>query len=96
MSTHDLFHYSITIKTDDEAVLGCLRSLSQYAQKTGNARIPWGGTKRKDWETNSHQVTFHFTTSSYREDFHCLAKRILLLKLWRFIEKNDNDPAAPQ
>ena len=39
MSQHYLYHYSVTIKTDDEAVLHCLRSLSQYAQETGNARI---------------------------------------------------------
>ena len=36
MSQHAKYHYSVTIKTDDEAVLQCLRVLGQYAQSTGN------------------------------------------------------------
>jgi len=43
MSQHAEFRYSVRIKTDDLAVLHCLRALSQFAQKTGNKRIPWGG-----------------------------------------------------
>jgi len=36
MTQHAQYHYSVTIRTDDLAILHCLRSLSQYAQKTGN------------------------------------------------------------
>jgi len=64
--SHAAYKYSITVKSDDLAVVNCLRSLSQYSQKSGNNRIPWGGTKDKDWERDSHSVTFHFTKPEYR------------------------------
>jgi hypothetical protein len=59
--THADYKYSITIKSDDLAVINCLRSLSQYSQQSGNVRIPWGGTKKRDWERDGHTVTFRFT-----------------------------------
>jgi hypothetical protein len=61
MSQHAEYHYSVSIKTDDEAVLNCVRALSQYAQRSGNPRIPWGGTKKEDWKRDDHCVTFHFS-----------------------------------
>jgi len=96
MSQHALFHYSITIKTNDEAVLHCLRSLSQYAQQTGNKRIPWGGTKRGDWERDGYSVTFHFSSLEYRNIFLNEVSRLLSNDLWKKIGENDNDPAVPQ
>lgn len=96
MSEHDKYHYSIKIKTDDEAVLQCLRALSLYAQSTGNNRIPWGGTKKGDWERDNHRVTFHFSTPKYREKFLEEVFRLLPKKLWDKIDEKDNDPAIPQ
>ena len=96
MSEHKKYHYSITIKTDDLALLNCLRALSQHAQKTGNSRIPWGGTKREDWETALHHATFHFSSKLYRDDFLNQAKRLLPNDLWCFKTMSDDDPAKPQ
>ena len=96
MGQHVEYHYSVTIKTDDEAVLNCLRALSQYAQLTGNSRITWGGTGKKDWERNSHHVTFHFSRPEYRTKFMTEATRLLENILWVKIHENDNDPAIPQ
>lgn len=94
--THRDFHYSVTIQTDDLALLGCLRALSQHAQATGNARIPWGGTKKQDWERDRHHATFHFTSTTYRDDFLHHARRLLPEKMWRVTEQSDDDPASPQ
>jgi len=96
MNQHTKYHYSITIKTDDEALLHCLRALSQYAQATGNKRIPWGGTKKGDWERDNHCVTFHFSKPEYRNIFMKEVSRLLPRSLWKKIDEKDDDPAIPQ
>ena len=96
MSLHAKYHYSVTIKTGDEAVLNCLRALSQYAQLKGNNRIPWGGTKREDWERDNHCVTFHFSNPEYRATFIKETSRLLPKTLWEKIDEKDNDAAVPQ
>ena len=96
MSEHSKYHYSTKIKTDDEAVLQCLRALSLYAQSTGNNRIPWGGTKKGNWERDKHHVTFHFSTPKYREKFLEEVFRLIPKNLWDKKGENDNDPAMPQ
>jgi hypothetical protein len=95
-NTHKAFHYSVTLHTDDLATLGCLRSLSQHSQPTGNARVPWGGTKREDWQRDRHQATFRFTSPIYRADFIGHAERLLPTEMWHIVGQNDNDPATPQ
>jgi len=77
-------------------LLGCLRALSQHAQATGNRRIPWGGTKRIEWEQAEHRATFHFSFNGYREDFIREATRLLPSGFWRVVETRDDDPASPQ
>jgi len=96
MSQHVMYRYSVTIKTDDLAVLHCLRALSAYAQLTGNTRIPWGGTKKEDWGRDNHHVTFHFSKPEYRESFIKEASRLLARDLWEKVRQSDNDPATPQ
>lgn len=96
MSEHYRYHYSITIETADEVVLQCLRAISDYAQVLGNKRIAWGGTKKRDWQRNRNQVTFHFSDPQYRNVFRLEAQRILPATLWHVVRENDNDPAVPQ
>ena len=96
MSQHAKYHYSVTISTDDGAVLQCLRALSLYAQSTGNNRIPWGGTKKGDWERDNHRVTFRFSTPEYRKTFFKEVSRLLPKNLWDKIRERDYDPAIPQ
>lgn len=93
MSEHIKYKYSITVHSDDLAIINCLRSLSQFSQKTGNNRIPWGGTKDTDWKQNNHNVTFRFTTIEYREGFKSEVKRLLPPNSYEFIEESNNDPA---
>jgi hypothetical protein len=96
MSEHAFHRYSVSMKTDDLALVGCLRSLSQFSQKSGNNRIPWGGTKDVDWERDGHKVTFRFTSPEYREGFLLEAKRLLPSDLWSEVGRRDDDPAKPQ
>lgn len=95
-STHSDHKYSISIKTFDLAILYCLRALAAYSQKTGNTRIPWGGTTRKDWEANNKIIKFRFSDLDYRKAFIAEATRILPHVSWEKIREDDNDPAEPQ
>jgi hypothetical protein len=96
MSDHYRYHYSITIETADEVVLQCLRSISDYSQVSGNKRIVWGGTKKKEWQRDGYQVTFHFSDQQYRNVFKIEAQRVLPKGLWHVVKEKDNDPAIPQ
>lgn len=87
------YRFSVTIYTDDLAIVNCMRALSQYSQKTENNRIPWGGTKDRDWKQNGHTVTFRFSQSSYREGFLKEIERLLPRALWAERRRSDNDPA---
>lgn len=96
MSEHAQHRFSVTIHSDDLAVVGCLRSLSQFSQKTGNNRIPWGGTKDSEWRQAGHKVTFRFTSPAYRDGFLSEARRLLPSDLWAVAATRDDDPAQPQ
>ena len=91
---HD-YKYSVTIHTDDRAVVNCLRALSQFSQKTGNNRIPCGGTKDADWGRDNNCVTFRFSMPKYRDGFIAEIKRLLPDDLWEEVSRSDNDPAKP-
>lgn len=93
MSDHKDYKFSITVHSDDLAVVNCLRSLSQFSKKTGNNRIPWGGTKDSDWESENHHVTFRFTSSDYREGFKSEVRRLLPNNCCTFTEESDSNPA---
>ena len=95
MTTHADHKYSITIHTDDLAVVNCLRALSKYSQRTGNNNIPWGGTKDKNWERDGHNVTFRFSSPEYREGFIAELNRLLSTSLWQEVDRSNNDPAIP-
>ena len=93
---HSSYKFSVTIRSDDLATVNCLRALSQYSQRTGNNRIPWGGTKDDDWRRAGNQVTFRFTSQAYRLSFMNEAKRLLRSDTWEIAGLSDDDPAKPQ
>ncbi len=95
MGEHYKYKYSITIHTDDLAIVNCLRALSQYSQKSGNNRITWGNTKDADWQASNHRVTFRFTSPEYREGYLLELQRLLPNQLWKEVGRSDNDPAKP-
>lgn len=93
---HADYRFSVTLHSDDRAVVNCLRALSQISQLEGNVRIPWGGTKDSDWERDQHEVTFRFTSGVYRQGFVEVANRVLRDGLWREVRRSDCDPATSQ
>ena len=95
MTTHVDHHYSITVHTDDVAILYCLRALADLAQASGNTRIAWANTKRSDWEAANHQATFHFSHPSKRVDFAAATGRLLPARQWAVVAQSDSDPAVP-
>jgi hypothetical protein len=94
--THRDYRFSVTVHSEDRAVVNCLRALSQISQREGNVRIPWGGTKDADWERDGGKVTFRFTSPGYRQGFIEVAERVLRTGLWREVARSDSDPASPQ
>lgn len=96
MGQHSLYRFSVTVETAELAIVYCLRSLSDYAQDTGNSRITWGGTKDDDWRLARGKVTFRFSKPEYREDFLQTATRLLKPDSWREVARSDSDPARPQ
>ena len=94
-TTHSDHRFSITVHTDDLAVVNCLRALSKYCQRTGNNNIPWGGTKDRDWETAKHEVKFRFSDPAYRDLFVGEVTRLLPRGLWSEVDRGDSDPAFP-
>src|SRR5438046_2915416 len=73
----DIFHYAITIHTDDLAVVHCFRSLAQYSEHYKYKKCAWKGTGANAWTDSQHQVTFRFTQPEYREEFRQQCKRLL-------------------
>jgi len=69
------YPYMIRVKTDDEAVLYCLRAISMYAQaqgdkkSRGNVYKVWKGTGGDEWEDSDGEVTFRFTSLDRRNLF---------------------------
>ena len=96
MTDHAQHRFSITIYTDDLAVVGCLRALAKFSQKRGNNQIPWGGTKDRDWQRDHHRVTFRFSGPEYRDGFVSEAQRLLPQSIWQLDDTRDDDPAIPQ
>ncbi len=92
MGIHDRYRYSVTIHSDDLAVVYCLRALSKFSQKTGNNQIPWGGTTDDAWRSSEHRVRFHFDDPKYRDDFRFEGNR-LLGGMWLEVDYSDSIPA---
>ena len=95
MAQHAAYRFSVTIKTEDLAVLNCLRALSEFSQKSGNNRIPWGNTKDSDWSAAGDTATFHFSEPSFRDGFVFELSRLLPRDLWQEVRRSDTDPARP-
>jgi len=95
-TTHSDHHYSVTVSAADLAVVACMRALSQHCQETGNARIPWGGTKKEDWRAAGKKVTFRFSRTDYRTHFVDELNRLLPKETFVVEGTRDDDPASPQ
>ncbi len=95
MTQHSDHRFSITMQSDDLAVVGCMRALAKFSQATGNNNIPWGGTKDADWRKSDGNVTFRLSTPGYHDRFRSECDR-LLRGDWAEARRSDADPAQPQ
>jgi hypothetical protein len=89
-----LYGFSVTIRSENIVLIYALRGISDYCQKTVNSRIAWGGTGKREWERDGHQVTFHFTEASYRDNFLHQARIFFPKGDWQERDQKDNDPPA--
>jgi hypothetical protein len=96
MGEHASYRYSVTIASDDLAVVNCLRALAQFSQKDGNNRVPWGGPKTIDWQRDEKRVTFCFNDPKFRHDLLSEAARLLPAGSWQVVVMRDDDPALPR
>jgi len=96
VTTHADHRFSVTLQTDDLAIVNCLRALAKFSQKTGNNLIPWGGTKDSDWKTAQRQVTFYFSSIAYRDGFLSEVARVLPPHLLKVLGTQDDKAATPQ
>ena len=92
---HAEYRYSITCRTEDEAVLSCLRALADFAERSHRKKIAWGNTGKKEWDRDNHCVTFHFSSRRFREDFRQHANKLLGGTRCERRE-SDSDPASPK
>jgi len=87
-------HYSIACWTDDLGVVYCLRALCALVEKDCPRQIGWRGTKEHHWREAGDQVTFRFTSPTYRDDYVREAKRLLPPGSWKERARSDSDPAT--
>jgi hypothetical protein len=83
------FRYRIAVRTDDVAVLHCLRGLVHLCQKRGSINTGWGGTGQSDWRAANHEVTFKFTDPDFRAQFVREAERLFPSSLWSNVAEWD-------
>lgn len=88
------YKFSVTIRTDDKALVYCLRALSKFSQQSGNNNIPWGGTKDAQWKKDDNHVTFRFSSPEYRTIFEEEIKRLMPCARWTVVSRSDNNPPS--
>ena len=89
------FRYSLTVTTEDTAVLYCLRALWHYAEEHDSPASSL--TLAPRGESHSEQdgtVTFRFSDPRHRSDFLGEATRLLPGK-WMRHGTSDTDPPPP-
>jgi hypothetical protein len=95
MDDYAQFRYSVTCKTNDDAVLHCLRGLCQWSEKHAKPQIGWGGTTLSSWKDSGGLLTLRFTDTRFRDRFLLKANELLAGR-WSVISTSDSDPAARQ
>ena len=85
------FRYSITLETQDDAVLFCLRALWQYAERHPMPPTTRDLTVTGEWRLGDGRVTFRFSNPYNRGDFLGEATRLLAGK-WTRLGLSDDDP----
>ena len=90
------FHFSIRCHSTDYAVIHCLRSLCEWAEKAPypHRMIGWGHTKKTDWQRDNQRIKLRFTDKDCRQAF-VDKEHELLSNRWTEDGQDDSDPATP-
>jgi hypothetical protein len=88
--------FSITLQTNDLAIVHCLRALCEHNLKGCRGNIGWGGTGEGAWRSNANQIKLRFTDPSERDSFLKDAKRLLPTGSFVVLATSPNDPAHRQ
>lgn len=92
---HAKYHFSVTVQTDDVAVLHCLRALCQHWAGGQYPQMGWGGSDQVTWKSSNGKVVLRFVTATGRASFISDAQR-LLGQHWTEVSRSDADPASPR
>lgn len=87
------YRYSITVETQDDAVMFCLRALWQYAERHPVPATSSDLTASEEWRAGDGRITFRFSNPYNRADFLGEATRLLAGK-WTRVATSDDDPPA--
>ncbi len=87
------FRFSLTVRTDDLALVHCLRALCHYCEASSHKAAGTAGAKQSDWDDGGHRVVFRFSTHGCRTMFHEQLERLFPRDLWKIVAQNDHDPA---
>lgn len=88
------YRYSITVETQDDAVLFCLRALWQYAERHPTPATDHQIASTGEWRMGDGRVTFRFSNPYNRGDFLGEATRLLAGKWTRLATSDDDAPLA--
>lgn len=95
MSQHKYFNYSITIHSDDLALITSMRALAWFCQNEINRQIAVAGAKEEDWDREGHKVTFFFTSEHNRTVFLDESKRLFRPE-WKISSQSNSILPKPQ
>ena len=93
MNQHKEFIFSVTIHSDDYALVSAMRGLAFYCQMEISKQISWGNTKEKDWAKAGHKTTFHFSRQNFRDNFIREARNLFREGAWSVASQSNDDPA---
>jgi hypothetical protein len=85
------YRYSLTVETQDDAVLFCLRALWQFAERHPSVPSELERSATGEWRRGEGRVKFHFSNPYNRGDFLGEATRLLAGK-WTRLGTSDDDP----
>ena len=89
MSRHENFKFSVTIHSDDFALVGPMSAFAWLCQPEN--KRPVAIATEEEWKRNEHQVSFYFTDDGYRQTFIDEAKR-LFQPSWKVTGQQDQNP----
>jgi hypothetical protein len=93
MTTRDPPRFSITCRSDDEAVIRCLKALADYVERRRPDGRPGGAVAER--EPREGSIRLLFTHPDYRASFVKLATDLLGSR-WIVCGESDDDSARFQ